>query len=368
MTQALNVVTHARAQRAITAVQGADDVDVLSDTLRVVRLAGALFLNARLRGRWSVLSPPADELALYLGLPTNCVALFHMLVEGECWIALDGHGPVHLSAGDVIIFPRADQHVLGSTLSTRPLPIGMFLPPGPLEGIARIEEGHAGEVTRFVCGYLHCDQRFNPLIGALPGLLVVRTDDQTRQVNAPAPPGERALAAGRAAGVLPVATGDWLATTLRHAVEEAESLRPGHAVMLARLTEILFVEVLRRYMQQLPSAQRGWLAGVRDPVVGQTLRLLHAHPERPWTVEELAAEVAVARSTLADRFTLLVGEPPMRYLAAWRIQLAQSLLRQSRTSVAEVALRVGYESEAAFNRAYKRHVGQPPATWRASSA
>lgn len=156
--------------------------------------------------------------------------------------------------------------------------------------------------------------------------------------------------------------------TFRQAVEEADSLQPGHAVMLGRLTEILFVEVLRRYMQQLPAAQRGWLAGVRDPIVGQTLRLLHAHPERAWTVEELAGAVAVARSTLADRFTLLVGEPPMRYLAAWRIQLAQSLLRQSQASVGEVALRVGYESEAAFNRAFKRHIGQPPATWRSSGA
>lgn len=367
MTQAPKLLTREPGSRTDQAAQAADAVDVLSDTLRVVRLAGALFLNAHLRAPWAVLSPPADQLALYLGLPTDCVALFHILVEGECWIALEGHSPVHLSAGDVIIFPRADQHVLGSTLSVRPLPIGTFLPPGPLEGIARIEEGRSGAVTRFVCGYLHCDQRFNPLIGALPALLlVVRTDDRTGQASAPDPAQERALAL--VPGILPIDGGDWLATTLRHAVEEAESLRPGHAVMLARLTEILFVEVLRRFMQQLPAAQRGWLAAVRDPVVGQTLRLLHAHPERAWTVEELATAVAVARSTLADRFTLLVGEPPMRYLAAWRIQLAQSLLRQSRTSVAEVALRVGYESEAAFNRAFKRHVGQPPAAWRASVA
>lgn len=367
MTQAPKVLTQTPEDRAVQSTRAADNVDVLSDTLRVVRLAGAVFLNAWIRGPWAIISPPAAQLALYLDLPTDCVALFHMLVEGECWVALEGHSPVHLSAGDVIIFPRADQHVMGSALSIHPQPMAALMPPGPLEGIAQIDAGRAGQVTRFVCGFLHCDQRFNPLVGALPELLVVaHTDDQTGHVTASGPARQRALAPRPRAGVLPIAPGDWLTMTLRHAVEEADSLRPGHAVMLARLTEILFVEVLRRYMQQLPAAQRGWLAGVRDPVVGQTLRLLHAYPNRAWTVEELATAVAVARSTLADRFTLLVGEPPMRYLTTWRIQLAQSLLRQSRASVAEVALRVGYESEAAFNRAFKRHVGLPPAAWRAS--
>jgi transcriptional regulator GlxA family with amidase domain len=139
--------------------------------------------------------------------------------------------------------------------------------------------------------------------------------------------------------------------------------------MLARLSEILFVEVLRRYMQHLPAADHGWLAGVRDPIVGQALRLLHAHPARDWTVEDLAFAVAVSRSTLAQRFTTLIGESPMRYLASWRIQLAKQLLKQVNVSLIEVAERVGYESEAAFNRAFRRHVGLPPAAWaRASRA
>ena len=367
MTQAPKLLTQTPENKPVQVTQqGADNVDVLSDTLRVVRLAGAVFLNAWIRGPWAIVSPPAAQLALYLDLPTDCVALFHMLVEGDCWIALEGHSPMHLSAGDVIIFPRADQHVMGSALSIHPQPMATLLPPGPLEGIAQIEAGRAGQATRFVCGFLHCDQRFNPLLGALPGLLLVRADHPADATTAPGATGNRTDTA--AADIVPIAAGDWLAMMLRHAVEEADSLQPGHAVMLGRLTEILFVEVLRRYMQQLPAAQRGWLAGVRDPVVGQTLRLLHAHPQRAWTVEELASTVAVSRSTLADRFALLVGEPPMRYLAAWRIQLAQSLLRQSQLSVAEVALRVGYEAEAAFNRAFKRHVGQPPAAWRTSGA
>ena len=362
MTQAPKLLTRTPETDTTQAPHGAD-VDVLSDTLRVVRLAGALFLNARIWGPWAITSPPGPELARYLGLPTDCVALFHVLVEGDCWVSLEGYGSARLQAGDVIIFPRADQHMLGSALSLRPQPMATLMPPGPLEGIAQIEAGRAGHATRFVCGFLHCDQRFNPLLGALPGLLLVRTLHLEDKMAPPA-----SFTGESAANILSIEAGDWLTVMLRRAVEEAETLRPGHAVMLGRLTEILFVEVLRRYMQQLPLAQRGWLAGVRDPVVGQTLRLLHAHPERAWTVEELASAVAVSRSTLADRFTLLVGEPPMRYLAAWRIQLAQSLLRESPASVAEIALRVGYESEAAFNRAFKRQVGQPPAAWRASSA
>ena len=195
----------------------------------------------------------------------------------------------------------------------------------------------------FICGFLHCDQRFNPLIGALPPLIVIRP---RRNQNAGGD--ETTEAAQARATILPVQAEGWL----------------GNMEMLSRMSEILFVEVVRRYMRRLPEAQQGWLAGVRDPIVGQTLRLLHAHPERSWTVEELADEVAVARSTLAQRFTALIGESPMRYLARWRIQVAKSLLKQSDVRLVEIATRVGYDSEAAFSRAFRRHVGCPPATWR----
>jgi transcriptional regulator GlxA family with amidase domain len=163
--------------------------------------------------------------------------------------------------------------------------------------------------------------------------------------------------------VLVVADG-WLATTLRHTIEQADATDPGSSAMLARLTELLYLDVVRRYMQQLPPGRMGWLAGVKDPEVGRALRLLHARPDRPWTVDDLAHEVGVSRSGLAQRFTELIGEAPMRYLAAWRIQLAKHLLLQAALPIAEVADRVGYESEAAFNRAFKRHVGSPPVTWR----
>jgi AraC-like DNA-binding protein len=210
-----------------------------------------------------------------------------------------------------------------------------------------------------VCGFLHCDQRFNPLIGALPTLLCVRDRDSAGE------PSERESA--RQLGMVVVEADGWLANTLQHTIEEADGLRPGSSAMLARLTELLYVEVLRRYTQRLPSGQTGWLAGVKDPEVGRALRLLHARPERQWTVEDLAHEVGVSRSGLAQRFTELNGEAPMRYLTGWRIQLAKHLILHAGLSIADVAERVGYESEAAFNRAFKRHVGVPPVTWRNSS-
>jgi AraC-like DNA-binding protein len=163
---------------------------------------------------------------------------------------------------------------------------------------------------------------------------------------------------------VPEGSGTWLGTTLRFTINEARAARPGNGAMLGRLTELMFVEILREYMQRLPTQQGGWLASLNDPYVGKALRLLHANPVRDWTVDELAREVAVSRSVLAQRFTELVGEAPMRYLAGWRMQLAKQMMREGARNIQDVATRVGYESEAAFNRAFKRATGSPPATWR----
>jgi AraC family transcriptional regulator, alkane utilization regulator len=228
--------------------------------------------------------------------------------------------------------------------------------------ILQLDYGGGGEATRFVCGFLHCDQRFNPLIGALPTMLCVCGRDSAGQGE----PSE--VETAKRPGVVLVDAGGWLASTLRHTIEEADGMYPGSSAMLARLTELLYVEVLRRYMQRLPSGHTSWLAGVKDPEVGRALRLLHARPERQWTVEDLAREVGASRSGLAQRFTELAGEAPMRYLTGWRIQLAKHLILQAGLPIAEVADRVGYESEAAFNRAFKRHVGEPPVAWRKKSS
>jgi AraC-like DNA-binding protein len=333
-------------------------MDVLSDVLRVVRLTSAVFFTARFSSPWSIESPPPDQLARSLSLRAESIAMFHVLVEGQCWVSFGDLAAVKMEASDVLIFPRGDPHVLSSHVGARPRPIGSLLPSQRSEEIPQLDYGGGGERTRFVCGYLHCDQDFNPLIGALPTLLCVRG----REGGGQRLPSE-AEAAERP-GVVLVGADGWLATTLRHTVEQADATDPGSSAMLARLTELLYLDVLRRYMQQLPSGQIGWLAGVRDPEVGRALRLLHARPDRPWTVEDLAREVGVSRSALAQRFTELTGEAPMRYLTAWRIQLAKHLLLQAALPIAEVADRVGYESEAAFNRAFKREVGAPPVKWR----
>jgi AraC-like DNA-binding protein len=337
-------------------------MDVLSDVLRVVRLTSAVFFTARFSSPWSVESPPPDELARSLRLRAESIAMFHVLVEGECWVSFGDHAPVKMEASDVLIFPRGDPHVLSSNGGARPCPIGSLLPSQRSEEIPQLDYGGGGKRTRFVCGYLHCDQDFNPLIGALPTLLWVSGRDGAGQrLRSEAEAAERS-------GVVRVGADGWLATTLRHTVEQADATDPGSSAMLARLTELLYLDVLRRYMQQLPSGHVGWLAGVRDPEVGRALRLLHARPDRPWTVEDLAREVGASRSALAQRFTELMGEAPMRYLTGWRIQLAKHLLLQATLPIAEVADRVGYESEAAFNRAFKREVGAPPVAWRKGTA
>jgi AraC family transcriptional regulator, alkane utilization regulator len=310
-----------------------------------------------------VKSATPSELADYLHLPSDCIAVFHILTRGQCWLSIPGSKPVMLRAGDAVLIPHNAPHVVGSDVSVSPVPFRSVLPPvPPPEGIVDVVAGTIGEVTQLVCGYLHCDQRFNPLLGALPAFIVMRCHGDGLSAGL-----STGLSDGSAlptSTLMPIQQGDWLEMTVRHTAEEAFAERPGNTDMLARLSEILFVEVVRRYMHQLPAARPGWLAGVRDPIVGRALRLLHAHPDRAWTVEDLADAIYVSRSTLAQRFTELIGESPMRYLAAWRIQLAKYFLKQTNLNLAEVAERVGYDSDVAFNRAFRRHVGQPPAAWR----
>jgi AraC-like DNA-binding protein len=242
-----------------------------------------------------------------------------------------------------------------------PTPIRSVLPSGPGDELLQINYGGGGKLSHFICGYLACDQRFKPLVGSLPTILIVRSRNGYSSVEA-------LTADGTQAADLQRPSGTWLNTTLRYTINEASSPRPGNAAMLGRLTELMFLEILRAYMQQLPEGQTGWLAGLRDPHVGKALRLMHAEPGRHWTVEELAREAATSRSALAQRFTELLQESPMHYLAGWRIHLARQMLRDGSYSVQDVAERVGYDSEAAFSRAFKRLVGEPPASWgRASS-
>jgi AraC-like DNA-binding protein len=336
-------------------------MDILSDVLRVVRLSGAVFFTAEFSSPWALDSPNPKLLASVVMPDAECVVLFHILTEGECFILCDNHSPVKMEAGDVIIFPHGEPHTMCSHPEAKATPMNAVFSQGSPDATPEVAFGGGGRKSRFICGYLNCDQRFNPLVAALPTILVVRSSNDYAAVEAIDQNGAHPTRVHPGAGT-------WLGTTLKFTIHEARAAGPGNAAMLGRLTELMFVEILRQYMQQLPAGQHGWLAGLNDVHVGKALRLMHANPARDWTVSELAREAAISRSALAERFTQLLGESPMRYLARWRVQLAKQMLRDGNSSIAEIAARVGYESEAAFNRAFKRGAGSPPATWRKIAA
>lgn len=314
--------------------------DVLSDVLRAVRLTGAVYFDFELSSPWVAEAPPSRDIAAKVMPGAQRVIEYHLIARGSCWGHAVGEEPLLLREGDLIVFPQGDAHVLSSAPGMRAAPdMSVFARASTPLPIVYELGGGGPERARIVCGFLGCDERpYNPLLAALPAV-----------IHLPA------------AG--PHATTGWLGTLLNIAVKESGSARAGSENVLARLSELMFVEAIRRYLETLPPADNGWLAGLRDPVVGQALSALHAGPGQPWTVERLAQLVGVSRSVFAERFTGMVGQPPMQYLALWRMQLASRLLLDG-GQVAGVADAVGYESEAAFSRAFKKLVGQAPATWR----
>ena len=317
--------------------------DVLSDVLRVVRMAGAVFFRADMAGPWAVRSVPGSELARMLAPSARQLLPFHVVAEGRAWMQLDGAEPIACEAGDIVVLPYADLHTLATDLTLPPMPMQVLLAQAmsPGGGVHQVVAGRGDERARIVCGFLHCDELlFHPLCRGLPPVIHLRAAEE--------PPGSL------------------LVSIAKSLVIEAGAVRAGSSCLLSRLSELVFVEALRRHMARLAPEQVGWVAALNDPLVGRALQLLHAAPEAPWTVDELARRAGASRSILADRFRLKVGQPPMQYLAGWRLQLAADLLRDDRRGIASVAAQVGYESEAAFNRAFKRHAGQPPATWRAA--
>ena len=339
-------------------------MDVLSDALRVIRLTSAVFFTANFSAPWSITSARAERLKPILAPDAECIAMFHILAEGEpCWVAIEGQAPLMMAPGDLIILPQGNEHVMTSNFALTPLGVEPSLlglrrtlanaAPGSLPSMAY---GGGGAVTSLVCGYLHCDQHFNLLLGAMPQVILVRIKDGAALVRSTGADTElRQLA-------MPPETANWLGSTLRQMVTEAAASQDSSRVLLARLAELLFAEVLRRYVEHLPES--GWLAGLHDAQIARVLKLIHAEPKRGWTVAALGKEAGISRSALAERFSALIGESPMRYLTGWRMQLAKRLLREGGQSIATVAAEVGYESEAAFNRAFRRLVGRPPAAWR----
>ena len=318
--------------------------DVLSDVLRTIRLTGAVYYDFELTSPWVLEGPPAREIAGMVMPGAQRVIEYHLIARGSCWGHAVGREPIRLREGEIIVFPQGDAHVLSSAPGMRGAPnLSAFAHPSTPLPMAYELGGGSGEGARVVCCFLGCDDRpYNPLLAALPAVIHLT------------PAG-------------PQATVGWLGTLLGIAASESASSRAGAGNVLARLSELMFVETIRQYIETLPPAETGWLAGLRDPVVGQALAALHGEAREPWTVERLARLVGLSRSVLAERFTALVGQPPMQYLAMWRMQLASRLLSDG-GQVAGVADAVGYESEAAFSRAFKKLIGQAPATWRKATA
>jgi AraC-like DNA-binding protein len=318
-------------------------MDALSEALSAVRLNAAVFFNAEMTAPWGFLSPPAAEVAPLLAPGLEHMVIFHLVTEGRAVVSVEGEPDLVVEAGDIVIMPHGDAHIF-SNGSPAVLQDGAEAVTRFLAGdISLTRYGGGGEATKFVCGYFGCERRACRLfLAGLPRVLKVNVRGDE--------------------------SGAWLESSLRHLVAEAASGRPGGMVLLSKMAEALFVEALRRHMAELPEDRTGWLAAARDPLVGAALAALHREPHRHWTLPELATEVGASRSVLSDRFHHFLGESPIHYLARWRLQLASRLLQADRKSVIEVAMDVGYESEAAFNRAFKREFGLPPAQYRRARA
>jgi AraC-like DNA-binding protein len=315
-------------------------MDALSEVLKVLRLQTGIFLQADFTAPWCIDSAPGDEDVRHILPAAEHVAIYHLLVAGHCRAALaDGSLPVDLAPGDLLLVPLGEAHRMGSDLQLAPVRAELLVRPGEVGEPARIDYGGGGERARFLCGYLACDRRLcRPLLWGLPRLCRIPVGDSSAT--------------------------RWLMSLFEMGAAESAAHRPGGESIVARLSELLFIDAVRRYVDSLPPEQSGWFAGLRDPCVSRALAALHADPGRHWTADELAREAALSRSALNERFVRLIGEPPMQYLTSWRMALAGQQLRDGGEPVGRIAERLGYESEAAFNRAFKREFGQPPAAWR----
>jgi AraC-like DNA-binding protein len=317
-------------------------MDALSETLRVVRLVGAIFINARFTAPWCYQSPRADAAAPLLEPGAERVVIFHLITEGECFVEMGDGPPMRLVAGDAIIFPQGDAHRMCSQPGVPPASgarLDVVLSRRPRQ----LAYGGGGATTRLVCGYPACDARLaRMLLAGLPPLVRVNV----RQSDA----------------------GVWLESSVRYALTEARSPRPGGAGVLAKLAEVLFIEVLRLYINEHTEGRTGWLAGLGDRIVGSALDSLHKSPAHAWALDELARSSGTSRSVLAERFQLLVGSSPIQYLTQWRMLLASNLLCRSNAPLTRIAQDVGYQTDTAFSRAFRREFGAPPAAWRRSQA
>jgi AraC-like DNA-binding protein len=314
-------------------------MDALSEAMRAVRLTSALFFNGEFSAPWRFATPAQDKLAPIVSPDSERLVLFHLVTDGEAIARTAGHEDVALTAGDIVVFPQGDAHEVWSGRTSRLFPGTRLVPKLEKGELAAEKWGGTGAVTRIICGYLGCERHADgSFLSGLPPIF---------KVNVRSSP-----------------AGAWIESAIRNGASEIESERAGRLAVLAKLAEALFVEALCRYMEELPPERTGWLATARDPKVGQALALLHRQPARAWTLADLARESGMSRTILAERFVQLMGESPLAYLGRWRLQLAARQLMTTERKVLQVAYDVGYESEAAFSRAFRREFGTPPARYR----
>lgn len=315
-------------------------MDVLSEILSAIRLEGALFFNAEFSAPWCLSSSGSVGVRPFLPAKDAHVIVFHFLTEGRAYASLPGGERVELAEGDIVVFPRGDSHLLGNGFPQKPVDSFATFAKNLKDGLKAVRFGGGGEITRFVCGYMACDpQLCSRFLNGLPQILRV-----------------------------PVAegpSGKWIENSIRFSVDGwSAGSDAGRSLVVGKLSEVLFVETLRRYISMMPPDQTGWFAGLRDAGLAKALAVLHHDPAKQWTVESLAKQAGMSRTRLAERFQRYLQMSPIAYLTEWRMLLGAEELRKTHKSVAEVALDAGYNSEAAFSRAFKRAFHLPPAQFR----
>jgi AraC-like DNA-binding protein len=313
-------------------------MDPLSDVLRSFRLTGGIFLDSHFTAPWCVVSRlTAEDCGPFLTAPSLLIA-YHFVIDGRFLLAIEGEPTIEVCAGEVVLLPRNDVHMLASDSGLAPVNAHDLLQPSAGGGLAQISHGGGGETTHLVCGFLSSEDLYNPLIAALPRMLKLDVEQGTSR--------------------------DWVDASVRFAASELTEGRFAASSVMSRLSELLFVEAVRQYSVTPGDQDAGWLKGLEDPRVGRALALMHRNISSPWSAEALAREVSMSRSAFVERFTKLMGMPPIRYLTLWRLQTAKLHLRETQKTIAQLAHSIGYESEQAFSRAFKREFGLPPARWR----
>jgi AraC-like DNA-binding protein len=316
----------------------ANMIDPLSEVLRSVRLTGGIFLDARFTAPWCVRTNIlAEDCGAFPVKPPLLIA-YHFVIAGKLLVGIEGEPAVEVQAGEIVLLPRNDVHTLASGPGLVATSARHLIQPSADGGLARISHGGGGESAHIVCGFLGSEVSYNPLIATLPKVLKLDVREGVSR--------------------------DWVEASVRYAASELTAGRFASSSLLSRLSELLFVEAMRQYSVTFADQDAGWLKGVADPQIGRALAAIHHDVSSHWSADSLAREASMSRSAFVDRFTTLIGMPPIRYLTLWRLQAARRNLRETRKTIGQLAHEVGYGSEEAFSRAFKREFGLSPARWR----